>query len=71
MNHNATRLFFISLVLLVMISFPVATTYNLPKTFMGWPVFAIYVFAIWAIFVLAVWLIVRKMPHLQKRESDE
>jgi hypothetical protein len=71
MNHNATRLFLISLALLVLISFPVATAYNLPETFMGWPVFTIYVFAVWAIFVLIVWLFVRKMPNLQKPKSDE
>jgi hypothetical protein len=71
MTPNAPRLFFISLVLLVMISYPVASAFNSPKIWLGVPLLPAYLFMVWAVFIVTIWLLVRRMPNPNKKDHYE
>lgn len=65
------RLFFLSIVFLMLFSFPFAKLMNGAKTIFGFPQLYFYIFTLWLLLIFLTWLIADSRILKNNRKKDE
>jgi membrane protein implicated in regulation of membrane protease activity len=70
MHQTAIRLVLITLVFLVVISYPVAAAFNHTGVWLGVPALVWYLFAVWALLVVVLFFAVRNLQNPQNASHE-
>ena len=65
------RLFFLSILFMMLFSFPFAKMMNGTRTIFGMPQLYFYIFVLWIILIFLTWLIADKRPSKKTKNKHE